>query len=459
MWGMVYDVTFRILRVFLDRAKFDGFGAVIGDNTSSLLILLPPGGVAMRTLKKAMQEAVVQVPKQPINQAQDGPLDLPISEKSVGQSNDDYFENLITLTSYLKASPLDDELALVEKLPKESLPHHHRILRSGPSEINFSLRPEKAPVLGTPPFRFHWADCSDTCLLEKMETRATKRGQMRYEHLLGDLKGLEQTPVWIRGAFQTVHSNLFDLYEHFLDMPFRKALDAGKDILISTSSQAGPYVPLMSHRWQEKNILREFILRKILVKKMPLRQFRVRSNLPAKIFFLGSDVDDVKLELIQITGNGFLFRWKSPRLRAKLQENGRCYFTIDISNVNNYYQIETKQEAENSLQFWCFSHSFFRPSMRGGAHSTGPDQEEFLFVRFSDMREGGGTTFEKNILGEVVAGDIRNAKRAASFFTPFLNFYGAAIRHIGGKLMGGLVKGEAYDSERDFVASIKKQAV
>ncbi|OFZ17272.1 MAG: hypothetical protein A2X86_02130 [Bdellovibrionales bacterium GWA2_49_15] len=260
---------------------------------------------------------------------------------------DNYYNHLIDLNSYLKGSAFHEVLKLDD--------------------------------LGL--LSFHWADCQTTCLLERAEVMNSERGRARLSWLDHNLKKLKEIPTWLRGPMSTLHSNLYDTYDNFLEMPFRHALDAGKDVLISTVGEAGPYLPLMSHRWQDKKVFKDFVSKKILTKNMPLRHFRLRANLQGVVYFQGADIDAFPLTLVQMMSSGCLFRWNSPIIYSKLVEERLASFQINIQDLKEVHGLRTKS-AEN-LNFCVHNYKFFRSGVSGPQH--GPSNEIFLFVRYKDM--------------------------------------------------------------------------
>ena len=225
---------------------------------------------------------------------------------------DNYYNHLIDLNSYLKGSAFHEVLKLDD--------------------------------LGL--LSFHWADCQTTCLLERAEVMNSERGRARLSWLDHNLKKLKEIPTWLRGPMSTLHSNLYDTYDNFLEMPFRHALDAGKDVLISTVGEAGPYLPLMSHRWQDKKVFKDFVSKKILTKNMPLRHFRLRANLQGVVYFQGADIDAFPLTLVQMMSSVCLFRWNSPIIYSKLVEERLASFQINIQDLKEVIVLHRKSKVE-----------------------------------------------------------------------------------------------------------------
>ncbi len=293
---------------------------------------------------------------------------------------DAFYHHLIDVTTYLRGASFRDELKL-----------------------------DQAGLLS-----FHWADCQSTCLLEKSEVMYSPRGQARLGWLMHGLEKLKQIPTWLRGPQNTMQSNLYDTYDNFLEMPFRNILDAGKDLLISTTGQAGPYLPLMSHRWQDREIFRDFVIKKILTKKMPLRHFRIRSKLEGMVYFQGEDMDAFPVKLVQIMPSGLLFQWSSPILYTKLSEEKRAFFQIDLSKFSDVYDLSGRNSK--SLNFRVDTYNFFKPGLPGP--QSGAGNEVFLFVKFQDMR----------------------LESASEIFRPLVEAHYCEIRKACSKLMAGPVQ-------------------
>ncbi|MBI2520125.1 MAG: hypothetical protein HYV97_06900 [Bdellovibrio sp.] len=302
-------------------------------------------------------------------------------------TEDNYYDHLIDLNSYLQGAPFHEELKL-----------------------------DAAGLLS-----FHWADCQNTCLLEIAEVLNSARGRARLDWLNHNLQKLKEIPTWLRGPVSTLHSNLYDTYDNFLEMPFRHALDAGKDVLISMVGEAGPYLPLMSHRWQDKSVFKNFISKKILTKKMPLRHFRIRSNLKGLVYFQAADIDAFPLTLVQIMSSGCLFLWNSPIIYSKLVEEKLASFQIDIRALREVHGVGEK--TSGPLNFCVHNYKFFRSGIPGPQH--GPQNEIFLFVRYKDMHaieRGGGT------------------ETVEEFFKPLLDRYYNEINQACSSLLTGITK-------------------
>ena len=297
---------------------------------------------------------------------------------------DCYYDQLIDLNSYLQGAPFHEELKL-----------------------------DDVGLLS-----FHWADCQSTCLLAKSEVLNSSRGRARLNWLNQNLQKLKEIPTWLRGPISSVRSNLYDTYDNFLEMPFRSSPEIGKDVLISTVGECGPYLPLMSYRWQDKRVFKDFVNKKILTKKMPLRHFRIRCNLPGIVFFHSPNIDAYPLTLVQITPNGHLYKWSSPIIYNKLIEERLASFQINIEVLKEVHGIKGK--IADNLNFCVHNNNFFSSAMTYPQH--GPNNEIFLFVRYQDMHP---------------AGRGGSTETVEEIFRPLLNQHYGEIRNVCSSLMGG----------------------
>lgn len=219
----------------------------------------------------------------------------------------------IDILSYLKNSPLHEELALTQN-----------------------------NVLS-----FHWANWKETCQFQKEYLYDNAKSCDRYFIFNQQLDQLKKTQIWLKNRDKTIVTTMYDLYHCYSDPRMRMIwFDRDEEILLSTETESGPYQALSLMRWIDKNIYSSFIHRKILTQNIQLRGFRVNSQIPAKCVVDNSPFKTLPILIHQISEYGIVLRFNKAKDFAMLDESESIQLEfnfrpfIDVSEASLQETIE-----------------------------------------------------------------------------------------------------------------------
>ena len=127
--------------------------------------------------------------------------------------------------------------------------------------------------LGT--LNFHWANWKNSVEVVRDVLHVNDNG-IRLKELEESLYYLKDTPVWLRSKLGSLQTDLYHLYECYLDPRLRYGwFDRQQEIFVSHGTDAGPYSPLKSMRWFDRDIYAKFIFVKLVNGQAPQREFRL----------------------------------------------------------------------------------------------------------------------------------------------------------------------------------------
>ncbi len=243
---------------------------------------------------------------------------------------------------------------------------------------------------------FHWANWDQTCLAQR---RHYKNFNNNYPlmQLNETLQSLKLQPVWLCNKVKVIRTDLFSLYESYLDSRLRLTWFERKDeILFSCDSEQGPYFTLTSMRWLDKAVYAQFVMRKILLEHYTLRSFRLNATIPVH-FKMDNDVkvyeDNVMIH--QLSEFGFIFKITDKNFLNKIKHSTTLELKIPIApyqkvemlsieeGLKKLDQHESKIEKD-SMRFKLESRILnFYGNLNNAKRS--PDEEFYLFARYEDL--------------------------------------------------------------------------
>lgn len=272
---------------------------------------------------------------------------------------------------------------------------------------------------------FHWANWDQTCLAQR---RHYKNFNNNY-HLMKlneTLQQLKNKPVWLCNKVKVIRTDLFSLYESYLDSRLRLTWFERKDeILFSSDSEQGPYFTLTSMRWLDKEIYAQFVMRKILLEHYTLRSFRLNATIPVH-FKLDNDVKvyEDKVMIHQLSEFGFIFKITDKNFLNKIKHSSTLELKIPVTpykkieflsieeGLRRLDQHELKIEKDSML-FKLESRILnFYGNLNNAKRS--PDEEFYLFARYEDLLPVEHETELKNVFSTLV-------ERTKNFFVNELN--------------------------------------
>lgn len=244
---------------------------------------------------------------------------------------------------------------------------------------------------------FHWANWDQTCLLQRKIYKNFNHN-FHLSKLNTSLTDLKNTPVWLCNKVKVLKSDLYSLYESYLDSRLRMTwFDRKEEILFSFESEQGPYQTLTTMKWLDKKVYSKFVLRKILLDYFTLRSFRLNTTLPT-IFKLNNDVNFYhdKVEVHQISEAGIILKFKDKNFFNKIKNSTSMEISIPVKQYEKT-KNKTFEDSINILQnhkeIYAHDYQTYILESRvinfyGNATNTKRSGEEefYIFARYEDFQ-------------------------------------------------------------------------
>ena len=260
---------------------------------------------------------------------------------------------------------------------------------------------------------FHWANWDQTCLAQRKHYK-NFNNNFHLLRLNQTLQELKSKPVWLCNKIKVMKSDLYSLYESYLDSRLRLTWFERKDeILFSFESEQGPFYTLTSMKWLDNEVYSQFVMRKILLEHYTLRSFRLNANIPLA-FKLDNDVNEYgdKVSIHQLSEVGFIFKIKDKNFLNKIKNSHLLELKIPLAHYQNlgalnvedtFKKLDENQGAvENEQLLFKLEARIlnFYGNMNNAKRST--DDEFYLFARYEDLVPHGHETELKNIFAPLV---------------------------------------------------------
>lgn len=260
---------------------------------------------------------------------------------------------------------------------------------------------------------FHWANWDQTCLAQR---RHYKNFNNNF-HLLKlnqSLQELKATPVWLCNKVKVIRTDLYSLYESYLDSRLRLTwFERKEEILFSYESEQGPYYTLTSMRWMNKDIYAQFVMRKILLEHYTLRSFRLNSKIPVH-FKMDNDATtyENKVEIHQLSEMGFIFKITDKNFLNKIKHSTMLELIIPISPYRKIEMLSLEDAfkkidqheismEKDSLVFKLESRILnFYGNLNNAKRSS--EEEFYVFARYEDLLPSGHDTEMKSVFSPFV---------------------------------------------------------
>lgn len=273
---------------------------------------------------------------------------------------------------------------------------------------------------------FHWANWDQTCLAQRRHYKNFNNNfhLLRMNQALQELKS---KPVWLCNKVKVIRTDLFSLYESYLDSRLRLTwFERKEEILFSYESEQGPYYTLTSMKWLDKDIYAQFVMRKILLEHYTLRSFRLNANIPV-LFKMDNDVQTYsdKVEIHQLSEMGFIFKIADKNFLNKIKNSGMLELTIPVAPYNKRIDAMAMEEVfkridQHEVSFERDSMVFklesrimdFYGNMNNAKRSS--DEEFYIFARYEDLLPCGHEVELKTIFAPLV-------EKTKNFFIADLN--------------------------------------
>ncbi|GAB4011386.1 MAG: hypothetical protein Fur0010_05770 [Bdellovibrio sp.] len=138
----------------------------------------------------------------------------------------------------------------------------------------------------------------------------TSEGKLAFDRLKDQVEALKHQIVWITRHRDFIKSNLFDLYQFYLDPRIRLSWIHGSDkTMVSFHAESGPFIEVKSLRWLDRDILRNFMMIKLIEGKAQERACRLSTDISLTIERPAFSLKSYQMKLQQITDRGILVRF------------------------------------------------------------------------------------------------------------------------------------------------------
>lgn len=243
---------------------------------------------------------------------------------------------------------------------------------------------------------FHWANWDKTCNAQREYYKNFNNNYFLIE-LNESLVELKNKKVWLCNKMKTIESNLYSVYESFLDGRLKSTwFDRKDEILYSEEGLQGPFTALTGMKWLDHQIYSKFILRKILIEQYSLRSFRLNSNIPIQIKF-NNYANELKNKAIihQLTENGIILKITDKNILNRIQHSEFMDLKFSLGNFNMVenltFENALKKIEEKAMDLNCNVKEFRMESkvlhLYGNSLNVKRSGDDcfYLFARYDDL--------------------------------------------------------------------------
>lgn len=243
---------------------------------------------------------------------------------------------------------------------------------------------------------FHWANWDQTCLLQQQYFKQYNNNLHLIE-LNNTLLNLKSQTVWLCNKVEIMRSNLYVLYESYLDSRLRLTwLDRKDEILYSTGSEQGPYFTLTSMKWFNKDIYAQFVMRKILIEQFTLRSFRLNTTIPVILKFDNDVINYSENVCIhQVSESGVILKIKDKNFINKIKNAHLLELKIPVTGYQNTLRLNFNDSWKKLNSTSLFAEEHFRTYMLeskilnfyGNLNNSkkSGENEFYIYSRFEDL--------------------------------------------------------------------------
>ncbi|MBY0415924.1 MAG: hypothetical protein K2Q18_17260, partial [Bdellovibrionales bacterium] len=260
---------------------------------------------------------------------------------------------------------------------------------------------------------FHWANWDQTCLAQRRHYKNFNNNfhLMRMNQVLNELKNKK---IWLCNKSKVIVTDLFSLYESYLDSRLRLTwFERKEEILFSYDSEQGPYYTLTSMKWLDKEIYAQFVMRKILLDHFTLRSFRLNANIPV-LFKMDNDyhIYNDKVEIHQLSEMGFIFKITDKNFLNKIKTSTMLELSIPVAPYKKLGHLGAEDAfkkldqhemsmEKDSMLFKLESRILsFYGNLNNAKRSA--DEEFYIFARYEDLLPVGHDTELVNVFAPLV---------------------------------------------------------
>lgn len=187
--------------------------------------------------------------------------------------------------------------------PHESLSNIHEYLECAPLVDELAL--DASNVLS-----YHWSDHAKQIKKYRnvIGTDSFSGIRLRERIKLMEFQSskAQEVDVWLANSNGLVKTSLFELYQYYTSDRFKDWLMTKGEVMVSLEKESGPFMPVSSLRWLEREELRPHIFQKLLQGNFPMRGFRLRFNWPVQLVENEDKFSPVVGSIRQLTSRGIL---------------------------------------------------------------------------------------------------------------------------------------------------------
>lgn len=251
---------------------------------------------------------------------------------------------------------------------------------------------------------FHWANWRETCQLQK---DLLGKGIDQIDYLDNTLESLKTKTIWFQRNLKSVKSNLYELYEAYLDPRLKVTWhDFQKNTLVSLHHEAGPFVSLTSMRWMDKATYSFFVYRKLLTGYFPLRDFRLSANIDVVAELNNSPLNQMNMKITQFSTKGMILSINGHSFN-KLKSSETVSIKLNLASFRNHDSIKSLERFSSSSRegkdIMTIKGSSFTnfSNMSNANYSNG--NEYFFFIPYSEITLSSSEESVEEIFGKLVS--------------------------------------------------------
>ena len=243
---------------------------------------------------------------------------------------------------------------------------------------------------------FHWSNWDQTCLLQQ-QLYKNYNNNFHLMTLNNSLMDLKSKTVWICNRVEVLRTDLYALYESYLDSRLRLTwLERKDELLFSLDSEQGPFYTLTSMKWFNKDIYAQFVMRKILIEQFTLRSFRLNTNIPVMLKF-DNDVTNYqeKVSIHQISEAGIILKINDKNFVNKIKNSIMLEFKIPVQCYQNAHRLSFHDAWKKLNSDSIFNEEYFKTyqlesrimNFYGNLSNSkrSGDNEFYIFARYEDF--------------------------------------------------------------------------
>lgn len=255
--------------------------------------------------------------------------------------------------------PLITQSAIVKKIATYKEESLMAVLKKFVPYIENAGLNEKYNLNKVGSLSFHWANWKNS--VNVVQDIVKESDKARLNELEESLYYLKDTPVWLRSKLGSIQTDLYHLYENYLDPRLRYGwFDREEEIFVSLGTDAGPYTPLKLMRWFDREIYAKFIFIKLIKGVAPVREFRLGIEIEMLAFPNGEDYNWVKARVKQITEKGILLYFPNTAKFHQWKLSNELVFQLEFGKIA---EGKTKEKGAFRIDVWNDLYKKFRIPM------------------------------------------------------------------------------------------------